>query len=284
MSAPEFVSDYLYTRDYDYSYDGVVTYNVKQELVKDQTKFESGWNHELEYLFNDDNSNYAHSSYEPTVNRPVTIAAKLEKQITANRLIFDGSHNSENKYLPKDFKIWVSTNGSDWKLACDVTNSKLSEDGWQVVADFNDMYTFSYYKFEITATHKEYIALRKIILQKVILEIDNGKQITPDNDMFTYNGDWTTESTFATFGHAFVGEKDATVEFEFEGTRLGILSVAGLGTNFKVEIDGVAVSSVELVENTGVGASFISDLLKDGKHTVKITCLDTTNIDSIVIW
>jgi predicted RecB family endonuclease len=82
----------------------------------------------------------------------------------------------------------------------------------------------------------------------------------------------------------YVGQKDATLSFEFEGTRLAILSVAGLGTNYKVEIDGVEVNSIDLVEYTGAGASFVSDLLAEGKHTVKITCLDTANIDSLVVW
>jgi hypothetical protein len=152
------------------------------------------------------------------------------------------------------------------------------------VADFDDMYTFSYYKFEITATHNQYIALRKIILQKYDLEIEGGKQITPDNGMFTYTGNWGTEATFSTFGHLYVGQANAKLEFEFEGTRLGILSNAEFGTNYKVEIDGVEVSSIDLVENTDIGASFISDLLQSGKHTVKITCQGTTNIDSIVVW
>jgi hypothetical protein len=103
--------------------------------------------------------------------------------------------------------------------------------------------------------------------------------------MFTYVGKWETKQEWSTFGHVYVGKKDATVEFTFEGTRFGILSVADLGTKFKVEIDGKEVSSIDLVANTDIGASFISDKLTNGKHTVKITCLeDDTNIDSIVIW
>jgi hypothetical protein len=284
LQAEEFNPDYLYTRNYSYTYSGITTYDVGQELITENCQFSEGWGHPLDDLVDGQNNTYMHTSYAPTVDRPVVVEVKLDKEITANRLIFDGSHNSENKFLPKTFKIWVSSDGEEWQLACDVAESEMSSDGWQVVADFDDMYTFSYYKFEITATHNQYIALRKIILQKYDLEIEGGKQITPDNGMFTYTGNWGTEATFSTFGHLYVGQANAKLEFEFEGTRLGILSNAEFGTNYKVEIDGVEVSSIDLVENTDIGASFISDLLQSGKHTVKITCQGTTNIDSIVVW
>jgi hypothetical protein len=261
-----------------------MTYDVKQELVKENCRFSEGWGHKLEDLVDGENNTYMHTNYAPTESNPVIVEVKLGSEITANRLIFDGSHNSENKFLPKDFKIYVSSDGENWQLACNVTGSELSSDGWQVTADFDNVYTFSYYKIEITATHNQYIALRKIILQHVIENVD-GKQITLDNSMFKYDKEWTTKAEWSTFGHVYVGKKDATVEFEFDGTRFAIISSAKLGSNFKVEIDGKEVSSIDLIENSSIGASFMSDKLTSGKHTVKITCLeDDDNIDSIVIW
>jgi hypothetical protein len=284
LPTEEYTHDYLYTRKYTYTYSGVTTYDVEQELVKENSKYSEGWGHAISGLFDGNTSTYFHTDYEPTTNRPVVIEAKLAKAVTANRLIFDGSHNSESSFLPKDFKIWVSSDGVEWQLVCDVTGSTMSSDNWQVVADFDNTYTFSYYKTEITATHKQYIALKKIILQKYDLEIEGGNQLSPDNATLTYKGSWDTQACLSTFGHVYVGQKEATLTFEFEGTRFGILSVANLGANYKVEVDGVEVSSIDLVENTGIGASFISDKLTEGKHTVKITCLDTTNIDSVVVW
>jgi hypothetical protein len=284
LDKEEYTHDYLYKRNYKYSYQGITTYNEKQEAITESCSFNSGFGHDFKNLFDGDNGTYAHTSNAPSENNPVVIVAKLQNAITANRIIFDGSHNSESKFLPKTFKVYVSSDGTNWQLVCNVAESKLSSDDMSVTADFDSMATFQYYKVEITATHKEYIALRKIIFQKYVIEIEDGKQITPDDSMFTYDGNWSTQSTFATFGHVYVGEKNATLTFQFEGTRLGILSVANLGINYKVEIDGKEVNSIDLVENTSIGASFVSDALKSGKHTVKITCLDTTNIDSIVVW
>jgi hypothetical protein len=284
LESEEYTRDYLYKRNYSYTYSGITTYDVGQTYIAENSTVNEGWGHKIDYLFDGDNTTYYHSGNAPTENNKFIIEAKLDSEVTANRVVFDGSHNSENKFLPKSFKLWVSKDGTEWQLACNTTNSELSSDGWQVTAALDDMYTFSYYKVEITDTHKEYIALRKIIFQKYVVEIKDGKQITPDDDMFTYVGKWDTEAAMASFGHVYVGKKDATVEFEFEGTRLGILSVADLGTNYKVEIDGKEVSSIDLIDYSGTGASFVSEELSSGKHTVKITCLDTTNIDSIVIW
>jgi hypothetical protein len=280
----EYTHDYLYTRKYNYTYAGITTYDVAQELITEHCQYNTGWGHDLQGLVDGNSGTYAHTDFAPSQDRPAVIEAKLASKITANRIIFDGSHHSENKFLPKTFKIWVSTDGENWQLVCDVAESEMTSDGWQVIADFDKLYTFSYYKFEIYATHNQYIALRKIIFQKYDLEIEGGSQITPDNSMFTYDGNWSTKSVYSTFGHVYVGQEGATAEFEFEGTRLAILSTTKLGTNFKVEIDGVEVSSIDLVENTGIGASYVSQELKSGKHTVKITCTGEANIDSIAIW
>jgi hypothetical protein len=284
LTTEEFNSDYFYTRKYSYAYSDITTYDVEQELVTENCKYTVGWGHNLENLVNGNDSNYFHTSQDITASNPLIIEAKLAETITANRLIFDGSHNSENKFLPKNFKIWVSSDGEEWQLACDVTDAEMTSDGWQVIADFDGMYTFSYYKFEVTAAQIKYVALRKIIFQKNVIELEDGNQLSPDDETLTYKGGWSTKSTFSTFGHVYVGEKNATLEFEFDGTRLGILSAANLGTNYKVEIDGVEVTSIELKENSGIGASFISEELSSGKHTVKITCLASANIDSVVIW
>jgi hypothetical protein len=149
---------------------------------------------------------------------------------------------------------------------------------------FDDMYTFSYYRIVITATHKEYIALRQIIFQKYVIEIEDGDQLTPDSQNLIYIGDWTVESTYSTFGHVYVGEQGATLKFKFDGTRLGIISVEGLGTDFTVEIDGQVVDSIDLIKLSGIGASYVSEELSEGEHTVTITCTGDANIDSIVVW
>jgi hypothetical protein len=285
LETEEYTTDYFYTRQYSYDYSDITTIDVGQQLITANSYFPTGWGHNFEYLVDGNDSTYAHTNFAPTDSKPAVIEMKLNSTITANRLIFDGSHNSEKQFLPKNFKIWVSTDGENWQLVCDVVDSTLSTDGWQVTAMFDQTHTFDYVRIEITATHKQYIALRKIIFQNYVIEISNGNQLSPDNDMFAFRGDWALKSTYSDFGHIYIGETGSTLKFEFEGTKFAILSVSELGANFKVKIDGVEVDSITLRENPNlIDASYISTELKNGKHKVTITCLDTTNIDSIVIW
>ena len=88
----------------------------------------------------------------------------------------------------------------------------------------------------------------------------------------------------SSFGHVYVGTKGDILQFSFEGTRLGILSSIGLGRNFTVNIDGKEYKSIKLKENNEDSLCFISQVLKEGKHEVTITCTGGANIDSIVTW
>jgi hypothetical protein len=51
-----------------------------------------------------------------------------------------------------------------------------------------------------------------------------------------------------------------------------------------VEIDGQVVDSIDLIKLSGIGASYVSEELSEGEHTVTITCTGDANIDSIVVW
>lgn len=280
----EFETDYFYTRDYTYSYSDITTHTAGQQLIKENCVFAEGWGHKLDHLVDGNDRTYMHSNYGPTTTRPVTIEARLDDTLTANRMIFDGSHNSEAAFLPKDYKVWLSLDGENWELAAEVEDSTMISNNWQVMAEFDKFYTFNYYRFEITASHSRYIALRKIIFQNYFLELGNGKHISPDNESVKFYGDWKLKSAFSSFGHVYVGSKRATIETEFEGTRFGILSVSGFGTNFKVEIDGKQLSSMQLKKMSSPYVSYISPQLSAGKHKVNIWCGGEANIDSIVIW
>lgn len=280
----EFETDYFYTREYKYSYSDITTHTAGQEIIKDNCVFAEGWGHKLEHLVDGDDRTYMHSSYTPTTTKPVTVEAKLDCTLMANRMIFDGSHNSEASYLPKDFKVWLSMDGENWELAAEVEGSTMISNNWQVLVEFDKFYTFNYYRFEITASHSRYIALRKIIFQNYFLELTNGKHISPDSESVKFYGDWKIKSTFSSFGHVYVGEKRSTLEMEFEGSRLMVLSSSDFGKDFKVEIDGNQVSSIAIKKMDSPQVSFISPELKAGKHKVKIWCGGAANIDSFVIW
>ena len=103
--------------------------------------------------------------------------------------------------------------------------------------------------------------------------------------MFTFNGAWTGVQTQSSFGHIYVGDTGSSMRFEFSGTRLALLSSNAYGKNFEVYIDGRKENSIALAnKQEDFGASFISEVLADAKHSVEIRCVGKANIDSIVCY
>ena len=118
-----------------------------------------------------------------------------------------------------------------------------------------------------------------------MFEVNGGNQLSPSNEVLTYKKNWTGKQTLSTFGHVYVGKNNSKVSFEFEGTRLAILSSKDFKAKFTVYVDGKKVSSVDIKEDeSGVYVSYMSQKLESGKHTVEIKCKGEANIDSIVTF
>ena len=82
-----------------------------------------------------------------------------------------------------------------------------------------------------------------------------------------------------------VGHEGDTVQFEFTGTRLAILTSRAYEKNFEVYIDGVKTPSVRVAEVSGVyGITYLTDQLESGKHKVEIRCTGEANIDSFAFY
>lgn len=280
----DFKTDYFYNKDYNYNFNNVINYNVKQQLIKEHCKYSEGWGHSIDHLVDGKDNTYMHTTSAPTQNKPVVIEAKLDSAVTANRLIFDGSHNSEVNYLPKSFEIFISSDGENWQSVSKVETSTIINT-WQVVADFGERYTFSYYRAVITATHKNYIALRKIILQDYIAELPNGKHLSLDSNQFTFKGVWDVVSS-GTFGHSYQGKKNATMHFEFTGKQFAVMTKNNLPSDYKVYIDGKEVKSMPLKEDNDLRVvSFLSSELENKTHKVEIKCTSKgATFDSIIVW
>lgn len=286
----DFESDYFYTRQYTYSYEG-----DEQFATAKQTCLEykyAPWDATAKYaignLFDGDDTTFIHNNKTPvSEENPFSVTVQLDSEVTANRLTFHGTTASANysTYLPKKFKIWVSGNGKDWTLVNETENSKTSN--LKVIADFNDMHTFRYYKVEVTQTHARnnlgYISLNKIELSSVLSL--QGKWLTPDTNGFEFDKKWSTAQTASTFGHVYAGDKGAQMKFEFNGSRFAVISAKELGTNFEVYIDGKKANSIAIKAQTGnTVISFLSDKLSDDTHTVEIKCTGKASIDSVVVF
>ncbi|MDE6967819.1 MAG: M60 family metallopeptidase, partial [Clostridia bacterium] len=281
----EFVADYFYEKKYTDNYSKSVS--VGQTLYGEPTY--QPWDNTLVYninnLFDGDDNTYIHTNRNAiSPSNPFVVSAKLETTVTANSLVFHGTkvkNGQYGTYQPKDFKVYISANGETWKLVSDKTNA--SANNYQVVAAFDDTYKFNYYKVEVTATHARnnlgYLALNKINFR---LKVTNGDYLSPDETMFNYNGNWSAIQTYSTFGHAYVGRNNATMQFEFEGKYVMIKSIHKYDNYFEVYIDGVKVQSLGLPDTTTTRfyTTYMSPLLSDETHTIMIKCIGETTIDS----
>lgn len=274
----EFDSPYYYTHNYTYNYNKKSS--AKQKLV--DTNYQQ-WdnNYPITNIFDDDETNYIHSNKTNiTSKNPFELTVDLNQEITANTITIYGAPS--RLYLPTTFNIYGGTSLENMKLIKSVENAKITNNN--VIVNFNTT-TLRYYKIIVTdtsATSTKYIAFRKI---EFSYKIPSGKHISPDDNILTYYGDWKIKYTPSTFGHIYEG-KNVSLNFQFEGTQLGIFSFASTEYNtFEIYIDGKLIDNINLYNTiTLKDLVFISPELENGTHTVVIQSKSYFNIESLVIW
>lgn len=276
----KFESDYFYEREYTYTYSDNKYFTDSATIVTSANY--SPWDknsHQIENLVDGDKNTYIHTNYTASDQKPLIIAVDLGKEITANQMTLFTQPRGDY-HCPVNFTLEGSINGTNYfKLG---TYEDMKVANYSVVANF-DKATFRYYRLSMTKSSNHYIILSEVQFAN-IYQISNGNQISLDNTEVRLIGSWEPKSILSSFGHLYVGKKNCTIEYEFEGTYFGILSSSLLPSNYEVYIDDQKVESISLKEDTGVIMSFLSKQLTEGKHKVKIVCTGQANIDSIVYW
>lgn len=284
-----FESDYFYTRNYKYNYNDNKMLGENKRVVAEQCanlNLHTGWGGNdlsvvVDGITNQGGKLQLHTGGGVNPNKPFTLVVDLGKVYTANRLAIYSQPGRGDPCFPSELNLYASTDGVEYKLI--KTYTDLTHSGSLQTLDFEDT-ELRYYKVEITKATSGHLIIRELEMWH-IFEINDGKQISPDDSSLTFVGKWRTEMTSATFGHVYAGEANATLTFKFTGTRLALLSSEAYGKDFEVIIDGQTVSSISLKEITnGSGVSFISNALENKEHTVVVKCLGNANIDSVVTY
>ncbi len=295
FSNSQFETDYFYTRKYNYNYVGeanVVTNGKSQTLVADKSNY-IPWDanlHNIQNLFDGKSDTGIHfsSNWGVSTSKPGILTFDVGEEITANSLTLYAYNQAPGNFkgFPKNFTLEGSLNGTDFFDMGSWTNAGAPKISSTFTFNNQATFTFRYYRLTVTATDNGRIALNGITFENTLRLNGNGNNvISPDSNELTFKGEWKGKQAQATFGHIYVGKKDATVEFQFSGTRLAILSSKLYGNNIEVTIDGQKVNSIDVKETSGVyGISYISEKLTSGNHKVVIKCLGEANIDSIVFY
>lgn len=282
----EFESDYFFTRPYSYNYQDNFTVPFDEVTVTETNYTATGYGSGMPItnLSDGKTNTYIHTSWQVTESKPLNLTFDLGSERTINRISFYCRNSNGMLETPKAFTVEGSLDGETWFDVAAFTEAPRN--GHYVIVDFEDA-TMKYCRISISQTHqgsgKYYVVIGEITFMH-IYEILGGKLYSPDNAMFTYKGNWQTVSCNANFGHVYVG-KDATMEFEFEGTKLGLIASKYYGQNYEILIDGELVQSVEVKEDNGdYSLVFLSPELEEGKHSVVIYLPQEGNIDSVVFW
>lgn len=278
-SNTDFETDYFYTRKYTYTYSAKHD-NLNQSVVGDP---QCPSNYPIENLFDNDLTTACSSPDVVSASKPWTVIVDLGQVIEANRFVLTGRLNNgaaNQNQTPNTFTLYVGETLESMVEIANIENGTVN--GITLAFNFENA-SFRYYKIVVKKTVQgRYAAIANIEFSN---NISGGQQFTPDNEMFTFNGAWTGVQTQSSFGHIYVGDTGSSMRFEFSGTRLALLSSNAYGKNFEVYIDGRKENSIALAnKQEDFGASFISEVLADAKHSVEIRCVGKANIDSIVCY
>lgn len=270
----KFESDYFYTREY--TFDSVD--NSKQTMVSELNY--KPWNaegHKIENLVDGNLGTYIHTNYRASTEQPLVLTVDMGKTTVANQMKMYTQYRPNGDYhCPVDFVLEGSLDGTEFFEIGQYTGVKRS--GTEIVVQFKDT-EFRYYRITITKSEGSYIILSQIDFLRL------GNQLSLDDSSVIMKGNWNTESTLSTFGHIFVGKKNSTLNFEFEGNQFAVFLSSKHSQNIEVTIDGKKVESLETRElNDGNQLYVTYPLLNDGKHKVTIKCLGTVGIDSLAYW
>ena len=294
----DFVSDYFYTRKENYNYQGdtEIVSDSTHKYVEDQSNY-IPWEAEtqqIENLFDGKPDTGIHFSgaWGVSETKPAILTFDAGKSITANSLtLYKYAQNSLGyRAFPRNFTFSVSDDGKEYTEIGRWTGLNAPS-GASTTLTFNERktYTFRYYKIIVTATMQEFggrVALNGLELSYTFRLTGNGDNFfAPSNDMFRYEGTWGGMQTQSSFGHVYVGSKNAVMSFTFNGTRLAILSSNAYGKEFEVYIDGEKLDSTELKkDDSPFAVSYISPKLENKNHNVVVKCIGEANIDSVAIY
>lgn len=282
----QFESDYFYTRSYSYSYRDETNFGAGQAVVSSENFTPASEEFALENLFVDSTDKNIHTKEFVTAEKPVTLEIDLGKTVTANTITLFGYTKQPvgNMGFPVTFTVFAGVetqNGVEYTELFSQTDFNVTDRNATFAFDET---AFRYYKITVSKTNtNRYFALNKIEFA-FVTDIPEGRQYSPDSELFTFKGDWETKPAQSTFGYVYSGNRGSVAEFTFTGTRFAILSSNGTG-RFEVFIDGKRAQSIPLKDDLNATvATFISAPLSEGDHTVIIRCTYIATVDSIVLW
>lgn len=301
----QFESEYFYTKDYNYNfnYSDRVDYNPTKTVVSishpgvDNFPTQNLVDGNTGTSFHTAGTSSSINAKKISATNPFDLVVDQNAVIKANHVTFyyfthsTSNVKKNNVGFVKTFTLSGSLDNQTWFEIVTQTNYVNPNSPGNVTFDFDEK-EFRYYRLHVTQTDNgSHFAMNEVVFYYHQPENDlnltgNGNNhLSPDRAMFTYRGEWQIAQAFSTFGHVYLGQAGAKLEFNFTGSRLAILSSVKYGKNYAVYIDGVKQNSAAVPNSTAqIRVEYLSPALANQNHRVEIICTGEANIDSIAIY
>lgn len=269
-----FGSDYFYR--HEYAYEGIPS--GKGTLVSARY---SAWdeNYGIGNLFDGNDANFIHSDRTPvSAENPFEVVADLGRTVHADTFTIYGE--ASRAYQPKNFRLYGGGSPEALELLAEVTDAPRT--GNDVVVSFEER-DLRFYKLVVTDTWDDRIGYLAYRCAEFSYALPGGSLHSPSEERFVYRGGWQAESSFAPFGHVYVGE-NASLEFAFTGTRFAVFADGAAANDFEVLVDGAPVAAVSAGGAAAEDPAYLSALLPAGEHTVTLRGKTPFRIAAVALW
>ncbi|MDE5548526.1 MAG: discoidin domain-containing protein, partial [Clostridia bacterium] len=222
-AAKKFTTEYRYKNEYTYSYtneDKVYASGTTPISVSHDPWDE---NQPIANMFDGDANTYYHSKGGEanyiTAEKPFELVVDFGSVRKVNRVTFNGYKNKAgNNGMVKTFKIYGSTDGENYSLVTEVTDSAANAKS--MTFDFEAV-SIRYYKLVVTDTdNHRYFAMNSIVFSYNVSFAD-GFMIAPNDSGVKYTGTWGSKNVLCNFGIIYTAGVGDYVEYTFTGTRAG---------------------------------------------------------------
>ncbi len=272
----DYVSEDKYHRDYQVN--EVISTTYKGSLVSLENYLEWDNTTKIENIFDDSLDTFYHSDQNNFISEdnPFILTVDLGKTIRANTLTIIG-RNSGQVHMPTTFKLYGGESLNSLSLLGEYTNLTYSNKMLQV--SFQES-KIRYYRLVVTDTDSH----RYVSMAQINLSYQYSGSLKSLDELEYYNtkkGKFKISKEMATYGHLIEG--NGVIKYSFKGTQFGLYVKQSEKCKIKIEIDN-DVKEIELEGNNSISMVYLSDVLKDKKHQVKITVLKgNIQVDSFTI-
>lgn len=272
----DFISEEKYFRDYKVN--EVISSTSKGSLVSLENYSEWDNTTKIDNIFDDDLDNFYHSDQNNFINseNPFILTVDLGKEVRVNTLTIIG-RKSGQVHMPTTFKLYGGKSLNSLSLLGEYNNLTYSNKTLKVNFEESQI---RYYRLVVADTDSH----RYVSMAQINLSYEYSGSLKSLDELEYYNtkkGKFEISQEMATYGHLIEG--NGVIKYSFEGTQFGIYVKQSESCKIRIEIDD-DVKEVELEGNGTISMGYLSDVLKDKKHKVKITVLKgNIQVDSFTI-